>query len=705
MESLNPEKSGIAGFKLFIIYFLSGFLFLLLVFGPALNSSFAHRDDYHFWSPQLNDHTCCGLNRLFARGILQGRGIAALEIEALSTVIYNREDLRVFRGISVLFFSVSLSLLALWLRRQGLTRLSAFFVSALIFVLPGVQYYILMVNLSTVSFSMILLLIAVFLLSRVYSNKFWESGVWSGKAIGLSAVSFLLLIISLNIYQPSTMFFLVPILAFVLFNESEEWSKKRLVILHSFSVFFLSMGAYFLIHQLVTVPLMDASIIELFPEKVPIDNSYVIATDLWQKAHLCAIPFQALRNTEIVPETVIIDHSFVISTDLWQKVHLFFNDISIQSFNVWNIFPKNSIAIFVVVFILTGAAFALIRSFKNQANKNQTHRVVFRSFQALMLVFLFMLLTNTPNLLTSTPYTSYRTIFPYTAVIVLLGVWSFLSILKTLPEQWRNTLIHGAGGLLLILAGFLANKNMVNATLNSSIELSFIRGKLISFFPEIPNAIHAIIPRKCSYIDVPCRYGEFNPGNISWRPQMPFNLVIDELGLLDNSKRSFIPAKKYSFEGDVYALPGDLTIDMNELILPLAEKTYNIIELTSSKNSGAIRWAFNGVLSNSWKVTGPLPFWIDMEFKRLPKAVKQYTIQMGENDDADKMPRGWDFSGSNDKLNWEVLDSRENECGWMNNELRTYPLKKSSPFKYYRLAFKNGNDPQVIRLYSIRLIT
>ena len=50
-------------------------------------------------------------------------------------------------------------------------------------------------------------------------------------------------------------------------------------------------------------------------------------------------------------------------------------------------------------------------------------------------------------------------------------------------------------------------------------------------------------------------------------------------------------------------------------------------------------------------------------------------------------PRMWAFSGSNDGVNWRVLDRRSCETGWTNKEYRYYSFRNRRAYRKYRIAF------------------
>ena len=50
-------------------------------------------------------------------------------------------------------------------------------------------------------------------------------------------------------------------------------------------------------------------------------------------------------------------------------------------------------------------------------------------------------------------------------------------------------------------------------------------------------------------------------------------------------------------------------------------------------------------------------------------------------------PRMWTLSGSNDGVNWRVLDRRSCETGWKNKEYRYYSFRNRRAYRKYRITF------------------
>lgn len=109
--------------------------------------------------------------------------------------------------------------------------------------------------------------------------------------------------------------------------------------------------------------------------------------------------------------------------------------------------------------------------------------------------------------------------------------------------------------------------------------------------------------------------------------------------------------------------------------------------------------------STFWETSKPFPHWIQYNFG-IPKKISRYTIQTGMHgkDATERMPKDWEFQGSNDMSNWATLDNRINQVDWINKETRTYSIENPNVYKYYRLYISQGITPGILRLYEIRML-
>ncbi|MBF0317379.1 MAG: discoidin domain-containing protein [Nitrospirae bacterium] len=129
-----------------------------------------------------------------------------------------------------------------------------------------------------------------------------------------------------------------------------------------------------------------------------------------------------------------------------------------------------------------------------------------------------------------------------------------------------------------------------------------------------------------------------------------------------------------------------------------------VYSASMSGQDHGVNKAFDGSVAPNdfWEATG-CPQWIKIAH---PQAVQinVYELQTGEM--PARMPKEWQFQGSDDDVKWVDLDTQSDQKGWKPNEKRTYKLAKPVGYKYYRFSLNKGNDPEpmVLRIYEISLL-
>ncbi len=99
--------------------------------------------------------------------------------------------------------------------------------------------------------------------------------------------------------------------------------------------------------------------------------------------------------------------------------------------------------------------------------------------------------------------------------------------------------------------------------------------------------------------------------------------------------------------------------------------------------------AFDKNAGTSWaSAAGTLTGWLSFDFG-VRKQIMQYTILAKT---VAQSPRNFTFEGSNDNVNWTILDTKTNETNWVANEKRIYPMpNQTSRYRYYRLNMSQNN--------------
>ncbi len=128
----------------------------------------------------------------------------------------------------------------------------------------------------------------------------------------------------------------------------------------------------------------------------------------------------------------------------------------------------------------------------------------------------------------------------------------------------------------------------------------------------------------------------------------------------------------------------------------LTNITKKVIELNSSHenlggknhNEGTSRIIDNNVDTKWYMSSITFPVWNQFTFET-PEIVKTYAIGSG-NDVPERDPKEWTFQGSNDGINWEILDTRKMtsnfyvQAGLKYKQLFYYDVANPKPFLHYK---------------------
>ncbi|MFV3011828.1 discoidin domain-containing protein [Clostridium botulinum] len=67
-------------------------------------------------------------------------------------------------------------------------------------------------------------------------------------------------------------------------------------------------------------------------------------------------------------------------------------------------------------------------------------------------------------------------------------------------------------------------------------------------------------------------------------------------------------------------------------------------------------------------------------------------------------PKNWTFEGSNNGIDWVILDTRMNEINWNNNEKREYYFKNNVKYLFYRLNISSSNNIKELGIGEIEMM-
>jgi hypothetical protein len=99
--------------------------------------------------------------------------------------------------------------------------------------------------------------------------------------------------------------------------------------------------------------------------------------------------------------------------------------------------------------------------------------------------------------------------------------------------------------------------------------------------------------------------------------------------------------------------------------------------------------------TNSWTtVNGTVTGWLSIDLST-PEIVNCYSVTCGNNTTTyiTGAPKDWTFEGSNDNVEWTILDTQANITYSMAVETKQFTFENSTPYRYYRIniAANNGN--------------
>ncbi|MBD3920913.1 discoidin domain-containing protein [Paenibacillus sp. PR3] len=140
-----------------------------------------------------------------------------------------------------------------------------------------------------------------------------------------------------------------------------------------------------------------------------------------------------------------------------------------------------------------------------------------------------------------------------------------------------------------------------------------------------------------------------------------------------------------------------------EYNIPRGLTTSGTVSVSNSNSPAAEQKdnAFDGNVASKWLVFDNAPS-IQYEFPGTSTyAVNKYAITSA-NDYEDRDPLSWTVSGSNDGVNWSILDTRSNEDFADRYQTNTYTFSNATAYKYYKFELI-GNGGGVVQLAEIHL--
>ncbi len=663
--------------RLVLLLFVLSSVWLAAIYASTFLISSASNDDYWLWThdkwqspsehPQYKFFELIG--RPLQAEIAGWFGCIARTVEALWKV----------RLITLALLATSMTFLAYWAFRSLHSKLAAFSMIGMIFVLPGIQAAMAWVAVAPFVFALLLGLVAAAALRFVRFREWfccWKRGKKEfASAIVQTLVGGLVAIgamwAALQVYPPWALSFFLPIMITFLFPRGLDLRDRYSALVRDV-LFFLVVGTgYFLHHRLVSLPQLLAE-----------NPGYIEPSG----------------------------YAFALTPDLLSKVRVFLIEYLPAQLNLWSVYPRHWVGGVVLAVILAGlltAAGRSVTAWRGRRVAALRHGVLW-----LTAVVAILLLGNATLIIPSEGHGHYRMLFMGTAMLALVVAWALRQVCG----------LFGPGGLvrpwalllagLMVAGGALAYVNVLYSVLNLHVERRFIEGAIVQ---------HLAAEGKLEVIEI------IQPD--SAQSLYGFPAVGDEFHLLSSSSDMYpwmirsilIPHLRGSPESPTWRIPiiltrkqaarstrkGTLVIDMSALQKPSVlhtQPTRNNWTLSASRVSGRhhIEKAFDRSTNpdDFWEVGGPFPVWITIAFPS-PRDIRGYSYSVGEN--GSRLPSAWRVEGSLDGSNWTTVDVQEQQTGWRPYETRKFDFANPGTFSILRITFLAGVNPVFLRIYEISL--
>lgn len=113
-----------------------------------------------------------------------------------------------------------------------------------------------------------------------------------------------------------------------------------------------------------------------------------------------------------------------------------------------------------------------------------------------------------------------------------------------------------------------------------------------------------------------------------------------------------------------------------------------LVTYSSQQGTNNAWKAFDRNTSSFWETSQQQTCWIAYEFT-VQKIIYTYTITSFSSA---YNPRSFTFEGSNDGINWTILDTRINQS-WVENSKKTFTIQNTNPYKSYKInVSQTGNS-------------
>lgn len=668
------------GFALkFVGFFLLFMVFLFVVYNAVISTPYAHHDDYYFFvpdeygnHPQIIEIQVCG------------RQVYAWLVRAYQHSVTSLADLTTIRFIGLLYVGIAATLFAIWLLSIGFKSVQGFLLSLAVFTLPGVQALAGWAMASPFLIPISLSIVAALLLQ-------WATTAGARTRIHITPTNAIAILtacmaltIAMFIYPPTTMFFVVTITSIALFSDGSQKHVRRQAVLYV-TVLFIAIALWYLMHSFVFYP----DYVRLWPEHVE----------------------NIARG----------GYAFKVTAEFAEKIRFFTRVLTPKAISLWDITCSSRTQAFVVATIVMGLLVHVARDVGLALRGRKAFRVIARAYAgALLFLGAVLALANLPTLAAAASVSPARVLIPYSAIIVLLCVWSGCRLM----DRWhfrQDRIILIVATVLALWGVYTARANTQRHALLAGREIEYIRDNLERALVQGDvRGVHVVRPRAgaCGVYG-PSEADELALPSSGFWQDVPHMVKVAN-SLLRQPLQEVVVSSGGK-DGPVPRMPGTLVIDMNDFCASYRERNSTslaphnaqmdsdpVIEASGQTACGPLGRAFDGQAVTYWEVVGPFPHWLLYDLGRSEKrTLVGYAFSQGvvaSNDEVgSRTPKAWEVYASDDGISWVMIDKHSNEGEWKSSERRSYLIQHPASFRRYKFIFLEGTGNVSLRLYELQL--
>lgn len=426
--------------------YIISLLSVLLIYSPLLVIPFAQEDDYFYFGydnrHSFTHHPQYAFFNVLGRPLCNAVGFFFAKL--ISTV----NDFTLTRFLAMLLIAGLMTILIRYLQKLTVSFVLSFLIALAIFILPGIQFCLILGSASVLTLVLLLSLSASIVLNpadKIAQNTY---SLFKKDNLIRSAITLVLLLTGLFFYPPWTMFFFVPLALFNIFGPVQSFKDRFIRLSKNVVVMGIAEISYFLYSKFIFIP----------------KHHY------YQKI-ISGCPIYTFSLTSNVGEKLGLLKLFsLMSSNLW----------SINFFAWRSLLIVAVIGIGGIVWLFQGTS---LRSRLSEGLLNVGILIVIAGC-------MFM-----PSLLAAGGVTGYRICLPFTAMLVALLFWAILTIGKVLPSG-RDSFSFLLIGIIVLCGAIAAFMNVRAAAFNNFLEFNFIKQAVLHRLATQSDLgkIHFVLP-------------------------------------------------------------------------------------------------------------------------------------------------------------------------------------------------------------------